>query len=78
MSSNLFNITLKISMMLFGKLDVSKSVASYFKLLTYLLKHHGKRGAVTYLKQMRLHVTRYMSGSPLLVNDVKVGVDKSG
>jgi hypothetical protein len=65
-------------MMVFGKLNISNSVASYFKLFTYLMKHHGKVGTVIYLKQMRLHVTRYLCGSPLLVNDVKVGLDKSG
>jgi len=50
----------------------------YFKLLTRLVKTQGTIKAIKYLKQGRLHCTRYMCGSPLLYNKIKLGLDPSG
>nr|UTQ48823.1 RNA-dependent RNA polymerase [Monilinia fructicola mitovirus 6] len=43
-----------------------------------LLKHNGTLWTVTYLKQARLHVTRFYCGSPLKVNNKGVSLDKDG
>jgi hypothetical protein len=43
-----------------------------------LVYNHGPHGAIIKLKAIRLHVTRYLCGDPLLTNSVNVRVDKSG
>nr|UPW42227.1 MAG: putative RNA dependent RNA polymerase [Xinjiang mito-like virus 72] len=43
-----------------------------------MLKNNGTLYTVKALKTMRLHCTRYICGSPLLVNKEGVGVDRSG
>jgi len=45
-----------------------------FKLITKMIKHNGTAYTVKHLKQMRLHVTRYLCGEPLLVNNIGVGL----
>jgi hypothetical protein len=39
-----------------------------------MIKHNGTLFTVKTLKQVRLHVTRYLCGRPLLVNDQGVGL----
>lgn len=43
-----------------------------------LVLNHGSFMAIAKLKAIRLHVTRFLSGSPLLTNEVNVRVDKEG
>lgn len=50
----------------------------YMKVLTNMLRHNGTVYTVKSLKTMRLHVTRYLCGQPLLTNTEHVGVDATG
>lgn len=43
-----------------------------------LIRNHGNKHAIARIKTYRLHVTRYLCGSPLLINKVNIRVDKSG
>jgi len=46
--------------------------------MTNMLKHNGTIYTVKALKTMRLHITRYICGQPLFVNNSRVGIDKTG
>lgn len=50
----------------------------FFKFFTKMIRTQGIFHTVKYFKQVRLHVTRYLCGQPLFVNDLKIGLDKSG
>nr|WNK16433.1 MAG: RNA-dependent RNA polymerase [Fusarium oxysporum f. sp. cubense mitovirus 2] len=39
------------------------------RLYQHLIKHHGTSGAIKYMKNIRLICTRYICGSPLLINN---------
>jgi len=43
-----------------------------------LLSHHGPKATIKRIKTYRLHVTRYLCGTPLLINSDNVRIDKSG
>ncbi|UWK02069.1 RNA-dependent RNA polymerase [Fusarium poae mitovirus 5] len=47
-------------------------------LYSHLIKHHGYVGAIKYMKNMRLHCTRFICGHPLLTNSNSIGLDKDG
>nr|UYL95350.1 MAG: RNA-dependent RNA polymerase [Baoshan Mitov tick virus 1] len=47
-------------------------------LYSHLVKHHGYTGAIKYMKNMRLHCTRYICGHPLKTNTNGIGLDKDG
>jgi len=78
MSKNLFKIITTLFTLLSQKKDLINETKTYFKFLTKMLKTQGLLHTVKYFKQIRLHVTRYMCGQPLFVNDLKIGLDKSG
>lgn len=63
---------------LFPNIKTEKFVKPWFKLVHHLLKHNGTLYTVKHLKQMRLHITRYLCGQPLLINDCFVGLTKDG
>ncbi|AEY76153.1 RNA-dependent RNA polymerase [Gremmeniella abietina non-host-specific mitochondrial RNA virus S1] len=58
--------------------DGSFVIGLILKRIHSLIKNNGTLYTVTYLKQARLHVTRFYCGSPLKVNDKNVSLDKSG
>ncbi|AAN05635.1 putative RNA-dependent RNA polymerase [Gremmeniella mitovirus S1] len=78
MNKNLFQIVIKLFVMIFLNTDVKLFVSLYFKCLTKHLKHHGIVSTVKIFKQIRLHVTRYLCGSPLRINSMMIGIDKDG
>jgi hypothetical protein len=78
MNQNLFKITTKICRMMFKGFDSDKFIKSYFILMTSLLRSNGTVYTVKALKTMRLHITRYICGEPLMCNKEGVGVDKTG
>jgi hypothetical protein len=41
-----------------------------------MIKHNGTLYCVTHIKNMRLHITRYMCGQPLMVSNLKIGLIK--
>lgn len=42
--------------------------------INFLLKHNGTKYTVKYMKAVRLHITRYMCGKPLLHNSDRVSL----
>jgi len=53
-------------------------VSLFFQHLLNSIRYNGVKTTIKQYKQMRLHITRYMCGDPLLVNDVGVGIDRDG
>jgi hypothetical protein len=53
-------------------------IVPLFRLISKLIKKNGTLYAVKSLKGMRLHVTRYVCGNPLLVNKDFISLTKDG
>lgn len=78
MNINLYNVFRRICKLVFPGVASWTYIGPYCSLVSKLLKNNGTLMTVKYLKQMRLHVTRYICGKPLYHNDLFVGVDKEG
>lgn len=78
MNKNLFKVLKTLFIILSTKKELISSLHMFFKTFTRMLRTQGIVHTVKYFKGIRLHVTRYMCGQPLLVNDLMIGVDKSG
>lgn len=78
MNRNLYNLLRYISKHIYPDIDTMKYISPLFKLISHFLKHNGTLYTVKSLKQMRLHITRYVCGQPLLVNDQFIGLTKEG
>lgn len=59
-------------------LEADKLINFWCDRITHLIKHHGPVQAIIRLKQIRLHVTRFLSGKPLLENQHNIKLNKSG
>jgi len=70
-------IIIRLLQLLYG-VDMSRHVNYYITLFTELRKKSGLPYAIKYYKAVKLHITRYICGKPLLVNKAGVAVDKSG
>jgi len=75
---NSYLIYFKILSLRFIKFKVIKYVPPFFKLFTHHLKHDGLKQTIKIFKQMRLHITRFLCNDPLFVNNMKIGLDKTG
>lgn len=53
-------------------------IGRLLKRMQHLIKHNGTLFTVKYIKEARLHVTRFYAGQPLLVSPLKVSLDKEG
>ncbi|AKN79252.1 RNA-dependent RNA polymerases [Alternaria brassicicola mitovirus] len=73
-----YNIVIKLCKLIFPSIQVQIYLNPFFKLVTRLIRTQGLIKTTKYLKTCRLHCTRYICGSPLLVNDLKIGIDPSG
>lgn len=58
--------------------DVNDYILFWCNCINKKVIHNGPLYAIQYFKTVRLHVTRYLSGSPLLINSNNVRVDKRG
>lgn len=76
--SNNYKICFKILSLYFNQINAKLTIPPYFKLLNRLIEKNGLTMTVSYLKQCRLHVTRFLCGQPLFVNKAGVSVDKEG
>lgn len=64
---NLIKFTNRIISDLFA-IDDRKAFRSFIKVIFLLLKNNGTLFTVRYMKQVKLHITRYMCGKPLMSN----------
>jgi hypothetical protein len=75
------NILLKIKILtrlilLIFNLDTHKAVRQYLLLFESIRKKSGIKYAIKYMKTCKLHITRYISGTPLKSNRDLVSLDK--
>jgi hypothetical protein len=78
MNKLMYNIVVKLCKLIYPSVDVKRFINPYFKLITKLIRTQGLLKTVKFLKQCRLHCTRYICGHPLLYNNLKIGIDSSG
>jgi hypothetical protein len=78
MSKLMYNITVKLCAILYPNIQVKEFINPYFKLLVRLVRTQGTIKSTKYLKQCRLHCTRYICGQALLSNKMKIGIDPDG
>jgi hypothetical protein len=78
MNKRTFNITVKLCSSLYPEINSRYYLSTYFRLYNKCVSKHGLLHTIKILKQMRLHITRYLCGNPLLVNTLKIGIDSSG
>nr|QHD64818.1 RdRp [Erysiphe necator associated mitovirus 7] len=62
----------------FPMIEVRPILGPYFKLIFNFLKNWNTLSTIKYLKQVRLHCTRYICGNPLYTNKMSIGLDKDG
>jgi len=43
-----------------------------------MCQNHGLKHTVSVVKQTQLHLTRYLAGDPILVNDLRIGIFPDG
>lgn len=60
------------------KIDVRSLIHKSILVFNNERSTQGFLHAIKHIKQMRLHITRYICGKPLLTNDVYVSLDKTG
>jgi len=63
---------------MFPNINTLPYLSQYFNFLEKEIKHNGIIHCVKILKQVRLHITRYICGNPLYTNDLFIGLDKDG
>nr|UPW42141.1 MAG: putative RNA dependent RNA polymerase [Zhejiang mito-like virus 10] len=78
MNKLMYNIVVKLCTLIYPSVDVKEFINPYFKLLTKLIRTQGLIKTVKFLKQCRLHCTKYMCNQPLMYNKLKIGIDTSG
>lgn len=74
MNKNLYALTKRLLKQISPNSFNIIMVNKVFKVITKMLKHNGTLYTVKMLKQARLHVTRYLCGQPLLVNNIGLGL----
>lgn len=70
---NLIKLTYKLSKALFA-IDDKSALKLFVSRVIHLLKRNGTLFTVKYMKQVKLHITRYMVGKPLMSNSVGVSL----
>jgi len=79
MNINTFQISINITKLLFPSIKSSSYlVASFFKHISAIRKSMGLKHTIKYIKELRLHVTRYVCKQPLLVSSMKIGLTIDG
>nr|UPW42131.1 MAG: putative RNA dependent RNA polymerase [Xinjiang farmland mitovirus 5] len=69
----LIKLTYKLCKSLFA-IDDKSALKQYCAIVISLLKNNGTLFTVKYMKQVKLHITRYMVGKPLMSNSVGVSL----
>jgi len=79
MINKIYYILLKTSKLYFPNIQKqSYYIGIYHSLMCTLLKEKGTLYTVKYLKECRLHFTRYLCGQPLTTSDLGLPLDKDG
>lgn len=75
---NLFQITYRLCKLFYSNHHSDNIIKPYFSFIYKLVKTQGIIHSVKYLKQIRLHITKYICGQPLYINDLHIGIDNDG
>jgi len=75
---NLHKTIIKRLVRVLFSFDNFKIIDKYLDIFHKLRKTNGLKYTIKYMKAVRLHITRYVCGTPLFGNDAGVGVDSSG
>jgi len=79
MNINTFTVSINITKLLFPSIKSSSYlVAQFFKHISAIKRSNGLQFTIKYIKELRLHVTRYVCKQPLLVSSMKIGLTKDG
>jgi hypothetical protein len=57
---------------------VESFIRHYLQVTSNLVSNHGVFQAVKKLKEMKLHVTKFLAGEPLLISSNNIGLNKAG
>jgi hypothetical protein len=71
-------VTIKLFSLLFPNSNSKKYTIPFLDFVDKMIKDQGMIKTIKYLKQCRLHCTRFICSSPLLVNKMKIGIDPTG
>jgi len=79
MNINTFSVSINICKLLFPSIrSLPFLVANYFKFISVMLRSNGLKYTIKYIKELRLCVTRYICGQPILVSAMKIGLTIDG
>jgi len=78
MNKNLYQIISKLLILIYPNIKIDSYLKPFFSLLNHEIKHNGLFHTIKIMKQMRLHITRYLCGSPLLINSIGISIGKDG
>jgi hypothetical protein len=78
MKLNFAKIFWRLLAILFPQIQVKLYLRPLYALIFKNIKNKGTIQTIKILKQMRLHCTRYLCGKPLMVNTMRIGIDKDG
>nr|DBA06981.1 TPA_asm: RNA-dependent RNA polymerase [Unuamitovirus cefi 1] len=70
-------LTFKLINNIFIKVDYS-IIKNHFQIIFSLWRNNGFIQMIKYMKSVRLHITRYICGKPLLINKDGVSLDRDG
>lgn len=78
MNRNLYKILKRLCIIFYPQSNPDIYLIPYFNIIKKYIKHHGIISTIKIFKTMRLHITRFLCGQPLLNNDIGIGIDKTG
>lgn len=76
--SNSYKVLIRLCSLVYKIEGIESATKQFFDLLNKRLKHNGLTHTVKEFKQMRLHITRFLCGQPLLINNLLIGLDNEG
>jgi len=79
MNINTFSVSINICKLLFPSIkSLPFLVAHYFKFISSIRRSNGLKYTIKYIKELRLCVTRYVCGQPILISSMKIGLTIDG
>jgi len=78
MKNTTYNIILLICRCILHSFDSAVILKKVFKKINTMIKNNGTLFTVKYMKQSKLHITRYMVGKPIKVSPLRITLDREG
>jgi len=74
----MFKVIIKLCTLIYPNIKKNNHIVSIFQLMQTIIKNNGLATFVKQWKQIKLHVTRYLTGNPLYTNKIGIGLDRDG